>query len=107
MVDKLQEALPEQIIKYLHTRGISDEVIKSHKLGYMNQYGTSWIAIPIKDIDGNYSFCKLRQDPRFGNKKMTWPNEIEAQIYDWESLLMASGRVLIAEGEMDALLMKS
>src|SRR3989344_5068241 len=107
MVDKLQEALPEQIIKYLHTRGISDEVIKSHKLGYMNQYGSSWIAIPIKDIDGNYSFFKLRQDPQYGNKKITWPSGEEAQIYDWDGLVMASERLLITEGEMDALLMKS
>ena len=65
-----------------------------------------------KNIDGNYSFFKLRQDPKYGNKKITWPSgsadmNIEAQIYDWESLLMASGRVLIAEGEMDAMLMKS
>ena len=112
MVEKLHESLPVEIIEYLHTRGISDEIIKSHKIGYAHQYGTYWIAIPIKNIDGNYSFFKLRQDPKYGNKKITWPSgsadmNIEAQIYDWESLLMASGRVLIAEGEMDAMLMKS
>jgi hypothetical protein len=112
MVDKCHEMLPDEIIKYLNLRGISDEIIKSHKIGYMLQYGTCWIAIPIKDINGNYSFFKLRQDPNCGDKKMTWPSsssdsEVEAQIYDWESLIMATGKVLIAEGEMDALLMKS
>jgi hypothetical protein len=112
MVEKIHEALPTDIIEYLNARGISNEIIKSHKLGYMNQYGSFWIAIPIKDIDGNYSYFKLRQDPKYGNKKITWPSgnvdmEVEAQIYDWESLIMASGKILIAEGEMDTLLMKS
>lgn len=107
MVENYHKALPKKIIKYLHDRGISDEILTHHKIGYMNQYGTSWIAIPIKDLDGNYSFFKLRQDPQFGDKKMTWPNEIEAQIYDWQSLIMASDRILITEGEMDTLLMRS
>ncbi|OGJ15442.1 hypothetical protein A2585_00390, partial [Candidatus Nomurabacteria bacterium RIFOXYD1_FULL_39_12] len=112
MVEKIHEALPIEIIEYLHARGISDEIIKSQKLGYMNQYGKYWIAIPIKDIDGNYSFFKLRQDPKYGKNKITWPSgsaemEVKAQIYDWETLLMTQDRLLIAEGEMDALLMKS
>lgn len=112
MVEKIHEALPMDIIEYLNARGISNEIIKSQKLGYMNQYGSFWIAIPIKDIDGNYSYFKLRQDPKYGDKKITWPSgnvdmEVEAQIYDWASLIMASGKVLIAEGEMDTLLMKS
>ncbi|MFA5936655.1 MAG: toprim domain-containing protein [Candidatus Paceibacterota bacterium] len=107
LVERVHGSLTAEIIEYLHSRGISDEVIKSHKIGYMNQYGRSWIAIPIKDIDSNYSFFKLRQDPKYGKKKITWPSGAEAQIYDWESLLMAEDKVLIAEGEMDALLMKS
>ena len=41
MVEKIHEALPIEIIEYLHARGISDEIIKSQKLGYMNQYGKS------------------------------------------------------------------
>ena len=107
MVEDFNRALPPHIIEYLHSRGISDEVIESHKLGYINQYGSYWIAIPIKNIDGNYSFFKLRQDPKYGKEKMTWPSGGEAQIYDWEGLIMAQGKLLIAEGEMDALLMKS
>jgi len=107
MVKTCCESLPDRIVEYLNSRGITNEVIKYHNIGYMNQYGSSWIAIPIKDIDGNYSFFKLRQDPQCGNNKMTWPSGGEAQIYDWEGLIMATGKVLISEGEMDALLMKS
>src|SRR3989344_3428858 len=107
LVEKYHKALSPEIINYLNKRGITDDRISQYKVGYISEYGTWWIAIPIKDLNGNYSFLKLRQDPKYGDKKMTWPNGIEAQIYDWESLIMAKDRVLIAEGEMDALLMKS
>lgn len=112
MVENYHKALPERIVEYLHARGISDEIISKYKIGYKNEYGSWWIAIPVKDLDGNYSFFKLRQDPKYGDKKITFPSgnadmSVEAQIFDWETLIMASDRILIAEGEMDALLMKS
>lgn len=107
MVDDFHKALPPHIIEYLHTRGISDEIISQYKIGYMSQYGSQWIAFPIKDLDGNFSFYKLRQDPKYGKDKMNWPSGGEAQIYDWDSLIMVSDKLLITEGEMDALLMKS
>ncbi|HMS91664.1 MAG TPA: toprim domain-containing protein, partial [Candidatus Absconditabacterales bacterium] len=111
LVEKYHHDLPDRIKEYLLSRGISEKVINESKIGYIFQYGTYWIAIPIKDIDGNHSFFKLRQDPQYGNQKMTWPsggeNNVEAQIYDWNTLLMANGPVVITEGEMDALLMKS
>jgi DNA primase len=107
LVEKNHKELTPEIIEYLHTRGISDEIIKSSELGYGLFYGRWWITIPIKDIDGNYVFFKLRQDPRHGKGKMTWPNGIEAQIYDWNSLLFSEKKLVICEGETDALLLKS
>jgi len=107
MVEDSHANLPKEIIQYLNDRGISNEVIEENKIGYGKIYGKNWITIPIKDLDGNYLFLKLRRDPRDGNEKMTWPSGIEAQIYLWEDLLFAKDRLLICEGEMDALLMKS
>jgi hypothetical protein len=107
LVEEYHKALPPRIIEYLNNRGISNEIISKYKIGYKHEYQSWWITIPIKDINGSYKFFKLRQDPELGKEKMTWPSGIEAQIYDWETLLMAKERVLIAEGEMDALLMKS
>jgi hypothetical protein len=108
VVEKCHQSLTPKIISYLeNTRGLSEEVISICKLGYGYFYNKWWITIPIKDINGNYSFFKLREDPEQGNKKMTWPSGIEAQIYDWDSLLLAENRLVICEGETDVLLLKS
>lgn len=107
LVERYHNALKPEIIEYLHARGLTDEVISLQKLGYGSFYGKDWIVIPIKDIDGNYAFFKLRQDPKFGKEKMTWPNGIKAQMYDWNDLLFAKDKLVICEGEMDSLLLKS
>jgi hypothetical protein len=107
LVEKHHTALTPEIIEYLNKRGINNEIITSHKIGYASYNGKMWITIPIKDMDGNYTFFKLREDPKSGKSKMTWPSDIKAQIYQWDSLINASDRLLITEGEMDTLLMKS
>lgn len=106
LVENYHKALTPEIFEYLNNRGISNEIINKNKLGYGYFWSSWWITIPIKDIEGNYSFLKLRQDPKYGDKKMTYPNG-EAQIYDWDSIISAKERTLVAEGELDALLMKS
>ncbi len=107
IVEKCHQNLTQEIVDYLHSRGISDEVIKSQKLGYWSFYGKWWITIPILDVDGNYNFFKLRQDPKHGDEKITWPQGAKAQVYDWNTLLFAKDKIVICEGEMDALLLKS
>jgi hypothetical protein len=109
LVEKYHNALPERIREYLKTeRGLTDEIINSAELGYGTFYGQNWITIPIKDIDGNYKFFKLRQDPEKGNAKRSFPaGESEAEIYDWNYLFMENKQLIICEGEMDALLLRS
>lgn len=107
LVEKYHQSLSQEAREYLNGRGISNEVISKYRIGYGNFYGSWWITIPVKDIDGNYSFFKLRQDPKCGKKKMTWPSGNEAQIFEWSDLINANKSVLIVAGEMDALLMKS
>ncbi|MEI7463243.1 MAG: toprim domain-containing protein [Candidatus Taylorbacteria bacterium] len=106
LVESYHGALTLEIRTYLNNRGISDEIINKYQIGYGNFYGSWWVTIPIKDSDGNYAFLKLRQDPKYGNKKITWPSG-EAQIFDWDSIITANDKILITEGETDALLMKS
>lgn len=92
----------------MNKRGLTDVVIDTYKLGYGQFYRKSWITIPIKDIYGNYSFFKLRQDPALGNDKMTYPEKgAEAQLYDWDTLTDPNIPILICEGELDRLLLAS
>lgn len=109
LVEKCHLALPSHIREYLHKRGLTDAVIDEYRLGYGQFYRKPWITIPIKDIYGNYSFFKLRQDPAFGNDKITFPKGAEAQLYDWETLVKtdASEKLVISEGELDRLLLIS
>jgi hypothetical protein len=107
LVEACHEALPEHIRKYLNARGVSDAVIDAYKLGYGQFYRKQWITIPIKDIYGNYSFFKLRQDPAYGSEKITYPKGAEAQLYDWEMLQSGGDALVICEGELDRLLLLS
>jgi len=107
LVEKCHQVLPSHIREYLHKRGLTDTVIDQYKLGYGQFYRKPWITIPIKDIYGNYSFFKLRQDPAFGNDKITYPKGVEAQLYDWETLNNLDKPLIICEGELDRLLLAS
>ncbi len=107
LVETCHLALPIQIRQYLNGRGITDDVVDTQMLGWGKFYGKNWITIPVKDVYGNYAFFKLRQDPAYGNDKITFPKGIEAQIYDWEMLKGASSPLVICEGEMDRLALLS
>lgn len=106
-VEKYHQALPLHIREYLNNRGLSNAIIDQNKLGYGQFYRKWWITIPIKDIYGNYIFFKLRQDPEFGNDKITSKKGIQAQIYDWETLKESTDKLVICEGELDRLLLES
>jgi len=99
--------LPLRIRNYLNGRGIKDEVIDDSKLGFCRFYSRNWITIPVKDKKGNYSFFKLREDPKKGNKKLTYPKGKKSQLYKWDILNKTSNRILICEGELDCLLLES
>ncbi|OGN26033.1 MAG: hypothetical protein A2925_04875 [Candidatus Yanofskybacteria bacterium RIFCSPLOWO2_01_FULL_44_22] len=107
LVETCHQALPESIRQYLRSRGLTDAVIDEYKLGYGKFYGKLWITIPIKDTYGNYAFFKLRQDPTFGDGKITFPKGAEAQLYDWQMLENTNGPIVICEGELDRLALVS
>ncbi|HRR39323.1 MAG TPA: toprim domain-containing protein [Candidatus Paceibacterota bacterium] len=107
LVEICHQAIPAHIRQYLNARGITDALINDFKLGWGEFYGKWWITIPIKDINGNFVFFKLRQDPNEGDEKITYPRGIEAQIYDWETLKTATDKIVICEGEFDRLILLS
>jgi hypothetical protein len=107
LVETCHQAIPARIRQCLNARGITDALVSDFKLGWGEFYGKWWITIPIQDIDGNFVFFKLRQDPNEGDEKITYPRGIEAQIYDWETLKTATDKIVICEGEFDRLILLS
>jgi len=106
-VEECHQAIPDRIRLYLNARGITDAIIEEYKLGWGKFYGRWWITIPVKDINGNFIFFKLRPDPLRGDKKMTYPGGVEAQIYDWQTLENVTDKIVVCEGELDRLLLMS
>lgn len=100
LVQKCHDNLPEHIRKYLNERGIIDGVIDSYKIGYGTFYGKNYITIPVMDDDG-YKFFKLRQDPKDGDGKITYPKGAEAQLFGVYA--PPEEKQIICEGELDAL----
>lgn len=109
LVEECCQNLPDRIRQYLNARGITDPIIEEYKLGWGKFYGRWWITIPIKDIDGNFIFFKLRRNPSIDTKrkKMTYPKGVQAQIYDWQTLQNVTDRIVVCEGELDRLLLMS
>ena len=100
--------MPDRIKKYLHDRGITEEIINEQKLGFGNFHGKNWITIPITNIDGKYIFLKLRKDPEDkskGAKYIFYPTGSEATIYGWETIKGNSSELVICEGEFDQLIL--
>jgi DNA primase len=98
-------ALPPRLRAYLKERGITDEVIDLHLLGWTGFR----IAIPIFDRHGTLSFFKLAKDPAdpTPSPKMLASPGSSADLYGWERVKAKPCRIVICEGEFDRLVLES
>jgi DNA primase len=98
--------LPERIRDYLRReRGIADEVIDLHCLGWNGQR----IAIPITNRDGQVVVFKFAKDPADAtdSPKMLATPGARAELYGWERVLAKPTQIIICEGEFDRLVLES
>lgn len=102
---KFHDAMPLRIREYLNHRGIIDEAIDLHLLGWNG----GRITIPIFDRDGKLAFFKLAKDPADGDAgaKMLVPTGTKAELYGWERLRGRPPCIVICEGEFDRLVLES
>jgi DNA primase len=111
LVEEYHKNIPDRIRKYLNQRGINDELINKHKIGYVDGiYGKNWITIPIKGKNDKYLFFKLRIDPEtkfYKAKYITYPKGHKAEIFDWETIKERTDYIVICEGEFDKLVLES
>ena len=97
--------LPNRIQEYLHARGISDEIITLHQLGWNGQR----ITIPITNRDGVVVCFKLAKDPddQSTAPKMLTSRGGRVELYGWERVLAKPCRLVICEGEFDRLVLEA
>lgn len=98
--------LPERVRDYLRReRGIADEVIALHFLGWNGQR----ITIPITDRDQQVVAFKFAKDPADAtdSPKMLATPGARAELYGWERVLAKPTQIIICEGEFDRLVLES
>jgi DNA primase len=98
-------ALPERVWTYLKCRGISDEIINRHFLGWNG----SRITIPIFNRKGVCASFRLAKDPddQSDSPKMLPLRDASVDLYGWEVLRLPPTRVIVCEGEFDRLVLES
>jgi len=111
VVEKCCRQMPDRIRQYLNGRGITDELIKEHHIGYGRFYDFNWITIPIRGFDNKFLYLKLRRDPADEetnpDKGKVFPFGHGAEIYGWDTLREAEEKIVICEGEFDRLVLLS
>src|SRR6266481_1497102 len=85
-------ALPERIRKYLHSRGIPDEIVNRHFLGWNG----SRITIPVFNRKGICAFFRLGKDPDDESRspKMLSSRGSHIDLDGWELLRLQPKRVI-------------
>lgn len=100
------ELFPPKILKWLHQRGITDEIIESSKIFWDEQRQA--ITIPIFNTEGSYLFNKFRRDPFDKGKPKYWNEKgASAQLYGYENPHKRDKYVIVCEGEFDCLVLHS
>src|SRR5215212_2625989 len=99
------DALPARIRAYLNARGIPDELIDFHLLGW-----NGWrITIPIHNRRGEVTFFRLGKDPddaRPSPKMLSSPGST-VELYGWEQVEREPSQLIICEGEFDRLVLEA
>ena len=103
---KRHEQLLPETRRYLNDRGISDVMIDAYCLGQAKYYGFEWITIPVRGLNGETEFLKLRRmptDTKNPDKYKVHPGGGATLFNGHDLLTKRSDEVMIVEGEFDAI----
>jgi hypothetical protein len=96
--------MSDQVLTYAKARGISEEVLKAHKIGSRQYMGRTWMTIPTFH-DGRLIGIKMRnigQGLRYrgvgGSKR---------GLFNYDGVLYSTGRVFVVKGEIAAMVLLS
>jgi DNA primase len=95
--------LPTRIREYLNARGIPDQIIDRHLLGWSGRR----ISIPIFNREGQFALFKFAKDPgdERPGAKMLASRGSTLELYGWEMVLGKPASIIICEGEFDRLVL--
>ncbi len=100
--------IPDNIRTYLNNRGITDELIETHRIGFGNFYKKQWIIIPVPDETGKIITLKLRKNPYDHEQKpkyLHYPSTgNKTTLYGIENLKNETDLIVICEGELDQII---
>jgi DNA primase len=105
LAEKYHKALPDEARNYLHERGLDDDVIDRHLLGWDGHR----ITIPIFNREGDvtfFKFAKALNDPLPGPKIVASRGSYP-ELYGWEVLKAQPSQIIICEGEFDRLVLET
>ena len=89
----------------MNRRGIPDEIIDTHLLGW-----NGWrITIPIAGREGDITFFRLARDPddQSLSPKMLSSSGSKVELYGWEHVHRKPLQIIICEGEFDRLVLEA
>lgn len=105
-----KSALTPEIKQYLIDRCIGTDMIDALDIGWMTHKKQDWIVFPVLDSNGDPLFFKLKRPPKAPEsqpKSLVYPKGTEATLYPLPYLTPACERIVICEGEPDALVLLS
>lgn len=96
--------IPNNVLQWLHERGLADSVIEKHNLSWNGNQ----IVIPIYDYSGKLLFNKYRRNP-FSDEgpKYIYDAGSTAQLFWSLGDVSNLNKFIIVEGEMDAMRLES
>jgi len=93
-----------QALKYLFSRGISEESINRFKLGFVRKFGQNWIAIPSYE-DGVPKLLKYRKMPPYENEnldKYIREPDCKSVLFNGD-IIDKYNEIIICEGQIDCI----
>jgi len=109
VVTRYSQNIDEATVKYLEGRGISKELAQSFLLGTVvnpipeHEQFAGWLSIPYITALGHFAAVKFRRIDE-GKPKYGQPTGQKTHVYNVADCLIDSGRIVICEGELDAVI---
>jgi DNA primase len=105
IAERYHRFLPEEIRRYLNSRGIPNALIDRQLLGWNGKR----VTLPVFGWDGDVLSLRYARSPadKSDSPKVVSDPGATVELYGWETLARNPRRVVICEGEFDRLVLEA